>query len=89
MASLTLEQIRSMLDDDDNVDKLAMQFLVLFEEGKPLQEEPFKKWKARHGITAERIKMAAQLALESGWILEESSGIYLTIEGTNKRDAGR
>lgn len=87
MAALTLEQIRSIPDDQYDLNKLAMSFLGLFEEGKPIQEEALYKWKLRHGTMAARTKMAVEFALENGWILEEWSGIYLTIEGTIKRDA--
>jgi hypothetical protein len=85
MAALTLEQIRSMKDEYE-ADKLALLFLGLFESGQPLQEDHFKKWKFRHGLKADEIKQAAEFATESGWILEENSGIYLTLEGQHKRE---
>jgi hypothetical protein len=85
MAALTLEQIRSMKDEYE-ADKLALLFLGLFEKGRPLQEDHFKKWKSRHGLKAEDIKKAVEFAMESGWILEETSGIYLTLEGQHKRE---
>ena len=85
MAALTLEQIRSMKDEYD-ADKLALLFLGLFENGQPLQEDQFKKWKLRHGLKAEEVKQAAEFAMQRGWILEESSGIYLTLEGQQKRE---
>jgi hypothetical protein len=40
----------------------------------------------RHGLKAEEIKQAAEFAIERGWILEETSGIYLTLEGQHKRE---
>jgi hypothetical protein len=85
MAALALEQIWSMKDEYE-ADKRALLFLGLFENGQPLQDDQFKKWKLRHGLKAEEVKQAAEFAMQRGWILEESSGIYLTLEGQQKRE---
>ena len=86
MSALTFEQIQTWQDGGEKVDDVVLQLLELFEDGKPLEEERLKKWKFRKGLGGEQIKEAAEMAIKSGWILEDFTGLYLTHEGRNERD---
>jgi hypothetical protein len=85
VAALTLKDVQSM-HDDEGADNLSFDLLQLFDASGPLQKEAVMRWKAHRRLKAELIKSTFELALKSGWILEDPTGIYLTHEGRKTRD---
>jgi hypothetical protein len=78
MTVLSFDQIRSMSDDAEPVEKLAIAFYSYLTVGTALEADAFKRWKSRRRETMEQIKMAVELARNNGWLAVAFHGTVMT-----------
>jgi hypothetical protein len=88
MATVKLSDIQSMTDDENSskAERLALEFLELFEADRPLDQEEFEEWVQINSLSAAEVKVAAEEAVRKGWVEDTPDGLLLTEAGEQKRE---
>ena len=84
MATVKLSDIEGMMDTEyiSQAERLAIEFLAVFEPDRPLDQEEFEEWMKINSLSVEQVKEAAKDAVRKGWVEDGADGLRLT-------DAGR
>jgi hypothetical protein len=88
MATVTLSDIESMVDDeqDSKAERLALEFLELFEAERLLDQEEFEEWVQINSLSPNEVKEAAKEAVRKGWVEDKPDGLQLTVAGRQKKE---
>ena len=65
-------------------ERLALEFLEVFEPDRPLDQEEFEEWIQIDALSAEEVKEAAKEAVRQGWGEDTPDGLRLTDFGRRK-----
>src|ERR1041385_155151 len=65
-------------------ERLALEFLEVFEPDRPLDQEEFKEWIQINSLSVEEVKEAAKEAVRKGWVEDRTDGLRLTGAGRQK-----
>ena len=86
MATVKLSDIEGMVDKDhiSKAERLALEFLEVFEPDRPLDQEEFEEWIQIDALSAEDVKEAAKEAVRQGWVEDTPDGLRLTDFGRRK-----
>ena len=84
MATVRLSDIENLGDElpISKAERLALEFLEVFERDRPLDQEEFEEWIRINAFSADEVRDAAQQAVRKGWVEDTTDGLRLT-------DAGR
>lgn len=88
MATVKLSDIESMVDKEHNskTERLALEFLELFQTDRLLDQEEFDEWIQVSSLLAEEVKEAAKEAVSKGWVKDTPDGLQLTAAGRQKKE---
>ena len=88
MATVKLSDIESMLVEQviSKPERLAREFLEVFEGDRPLDQEEFEEWIQVNALSAEDVNEAAREAVRRGWIEDKPDGLVLTETGRQKTE---
>jgi hypothetical protein len=67
-------------------ERLALEFLEVFESDRPLDQEEFDEWIQVNSISADEVKQAAKGAVRKGWVRDTADGLRLTDAGRKKTE---
>jgi hypothetical protein len=86
MATVKLSDIEAMFDKGpmSRAERLALEFLEVFEPDRPLDQEEFEEWIQVSALSSEEVKEAAKDAVSKGWAEDTPDGLVLTDEGRKK-----
>jgi coproporphyrinogen III oxidase-like Fe-S oxidoreductase len=86
MATVKLSDIEDMTDKEyiSKAERLALEFLEVFEPDRPLDQEEFEEWIQINSLSVEEIKEAAKEAVRKGWVEDRTDGLRLTDAGRQK-----
>jgi hypothetical protein len=76
MATIKMSDIEGMVDKEpmSKAERLALEFLEVFEPERPLDQEEFEEWIEVDALSAEEVKEAAKEAVRKGWIEDAPDG---------------
>ena len=88
MATVKLSDIEGMGDQrsDHKAERLALEFLEVFQPDRPLDQEEFEEWIQVNSISVEEVKEAAKEAVRKGWVRDTTDGLRLTDAGRKKTE---
>ena len=88
MATVKLSDIEAMGDQTraSRAERLALEFLEVFESERPLDQEEFEEWIKVNSISADEVKEAAREAVAKGWVRDAADGLRLTDAGRKKTE---
>ncbi|HZP75020.1 MAG TPA: hypothetical protein VFB45_02640 [Pseudolabrys sp.] len=86
MATVKLSDIEGMMDEEyiSNTDRIALEFLEVFEPNRPLDQEEFEEWIKINSLSANEVREAAKEAVHKGWVEDLTDGLMLTDAGRQK-----
>lgn len=88
MATVRLSDIENLGDElpISKAERLALEFLEMFERDRPLDQEEFEEWMQIHAFSADEVLNAAQEAVRKGWVEDTTDGLRLTDAGRKKTE---
>jgi hypothetical protein len=88
MATVKLSDIQNMFDEEhiSKAERLALEFLEVFERDRPLDQEEFDEWIQINSLSAEEVKEAAKEAVRKDWVEDMPDGLRLTDAGREKTE---
>jgi coproporphyrinogen III oxidase-like Fe-S oxidoreductase len=88
MATVKMLDIEGMVDKEpmSKAERLALEFLEVFEPERPLDQEDFEEWIEIDGLSVEEVKEAAKEAVRKGWVEDTADGLRLTEFGRQKTE---
>ena len=86
MATVKLSDIEGMTDEEyiSTPDRLALEFLEVFEPNRPLDQEEFEEWIKINSLSVDEVREAAKEAVRKGWVEDRTDGLVLTDTGRQK-----
>ena len=86
MATVKLSDIEGLFDKEQvsKPERLALEFLEVFERDRPLDQEEFEEWIQINSLSAEEVKEAAKEAVRKCWVEDTPDGLRLTETGQQK-----
>lgn len=88
MATVRFSDIENMGEalPISKAERLALEFLEMFERDRPLDQEEFEEWIQINAFSADEVRDAAQEAVRKGWVEDTSDGLRLTDAGRKKTE---
>ena len=88
MATVKMLDIEGMVDKEpmSKAERLALEFLEVFEPERPLDQEDCEEWIEIDGLSVEEVKEAAKEAVRKGWVEDTADGLRLTEFGRQKTE---
>jgi hypothetical protein len=70
MATIKMSDIEGMVGKEpmSKAERLALEFLEVFEPERPLDQEEFEEWIEVDALSTEEVKEAAKEAVRKGWV---------------------
>jgi coproporphyrinogen III oxidase-like Fe-S oxidoreductase len=86
MATVKLSDIEGMTDTEyiSKAERLALEFLEVFEPDRPLDQEEFEEWIEINTLSGAEVREAANEAVGKGWVEDTTDGLRLTDAGRQK-----
>jgi hypothetical protein len=86
MATVKLSDIEGVTDKEyiSNAERLALEFLEVFEPNRLLDQEEFEEWIKINSLSVEEVREAAKEAVRKGWVEDLTDGLLLTAPGRQK-----
>ena len=90
MATVKLSDIEGMTDKEyiSHAERLALEFLEVFEPNRPLDQEEFEEWIKINSLSVDEVREAAKEAVRKGWVEDVTDGLQLTDAGRRKTQDG-
>jgi len=86
MATVKLSDVEGVTDKEyiSNAERLALEFLEVFEPNRLLDQEEFEEWIKINSLSVEEVREAAKEAVRKGWVEDLTDGLLLTDPGRQK-----
>jgi hypothetical protein len=83
MATVKLSDIEGMTDKEyiSHAERLALEFLEVFEPNRPLDQEEFEEWIKINSLSVDEVREAAKEAVRKGWVEDANAGRRKTQDG--------
>lgn len=82
MPAIKLEDVNRLQNEEVDID--VLDFLELFEEGKPLQSEPFNNWREECSVSSGETKSIVAEAIRLDFVIDSPEGLRRTKNGDKK-----
>jgi len=86
MATVKLSDVEGVTDKEyiSNAERLALEFLEVFEPNRLLDQEEFEEWIKINSLSVEEVREAAKEAVRKCWVEDLTDGLLLTAPGRQK-----